>query len=57
MAILALSLKKEQGLYRLAFDISEPWLHGFLGWAKRLILGGMLMMVAIPSSVGNLPVT
>lgn len=57
MAILALSLKKEQGLYRLAFDISEPWLHGFLGWAKRLLLGGMLMMVAIPSSVGNLPVT
>lgn len=57
MAILAFSLKKEQGLYRLAFDISEPWLHGFLGWAKRLLLGGMLMMVAIPSSVGNLPVT
>jgi len=57
MGIVAFSFKKEQGGYRLAFEISEPWLDAFWVWAKRLVLGGMVMMVAIPGNVGYIPVT
>ncbi|PHQ24168.1 hypothetical protein CLH62_14635 [Marinobacter guineae] len=48
MAIVAFSLKKEQGRYRLALEVSEQWFRGCFRWMRRLVLGGLMMVAAIP---------